>query len=376
MRDTRWKKVDHRTSEESENDCVYVKKPSTSKDASSNKRRKENVLVDKKKKKNILERRKTLCVSSDIDMKPTESGRTTSTQCHCRSNVGTLKKCRCQRFRQTANPNVSEADLSEHETRLVILEYIRSSARERMMNRSRSQSSVNSLESLTVEEQDLKRVSITSDDSYDPLREIEEMKEITKEIANQNEPVKNEETEYKVDKANLNEIHNQTETFDKERTLKKSEKHAKVVINEHSTIGSIAAAEDCRKSDEAIAESRANNGTKFKTIAMGEIEHQEYMEMLKQHLQNNSSPLNREATTTRSTKLGRSHSDITEQRLAHVKRKVHVMQENVQRWLDENTKFRATQVFEAIVDFDRNTLNDSKQKKNQTWIEKKNPNLR
>ena len=143
------KMVDHHTSEESENDCVYVKRNSKDASSSSNKRRIDQNFINEKKKK--LERRKTLGFTED-EMKANKGEKMSvaSTQCHCRSNIDTSKKCRCQRFRHTANPNISEADLLEHETRLVILEYIKSSARQMMArSRSRSQASLTSLDSFT-----------------------------------------------------------------------------------------------------------------------------------------------------------------------------------------------------------------------------------
>ena len=110
-----------------ESDCVYVRKPSN-----TSKFRKK---PDERKKYN-RDRRKTMEQLESLNENNGIERSVTATQCHCRNYKAGLKNCRCRKIRQSISGNVSESELMNHETKLIVLEFLRALTPEKLTARS------------------------------------------------------------------------------------------------------------------------------------------------------------------------------------------------------------------------------------------------
>ena len=112
-------------------------------------------------------------------------------------------------------------------------------------------------------------------------------------------------------------------------------------------------------------------------MTIGEADHKELLEMLRQH--------ENRMESTGGAKFGRSRSDISEEKYAAVRSKIQAMKVPVTKWLDEHSKLTQRKMLQDIRGFDKARLtNGGDKKKKQTkghrktrsWSEKKNAGLR
>lgn len=182
-----------------------------------------------------------------------------ATLCQCRSHQGALKPCKCSARRQTVSPKISESELMEKETRLVVLEFLRGLSPEQLSARKRRS----------------REGSVSSRKSAQEI--IEDLVPVSPSHAN----------EYEVD-----------EMFSSSSDYKKTEK---------------------KKRPES---------QKYNTVTIGEHDHQKLLEML---------ACSGDSTNSTGVRLGRSRSDISEERYATTRAKIQKLQAPVKKWIQVNS---------------------------------------
>uniref|UniRef100_A0A7M5X6Y4 Uncharacterized protein n=2 Tax=Clytia hemisphaerica TaxID=252671 RepID=A0A7M5X6Y4_9CNID len=175
-----------------ETDCVYVRK-------SSNKNIRKT--SEERRQKYIRDRRHTVELGGANSIKPVDNmNSVTATQCNCRNHKGGLGCRRCRRVRRLTD-TVTESELMQHETKLIVLEFLRSLRPDQLRARSRSFEYLateapkipisKSFSSFTREE-----LELGEKNSDEILSEIQQMKKVQSEIVmEREEPSKQTEEE-------------------------------------------------------------------------------------------------------------------------------------------------------------------------------------
>ena len=113
-------------------ECVCRKRSVSAKDI------RQTIELQEKREKYLIRRRS---LSSNMRLRRSE----TKSHCQCRTHQGALKPCTCARRRLTRTSNISESELLENETRLVVLEFLRGTLFDELKSsRRRTEGSVSS----------------------------------------------------------------------------------------------------------------------------------------------------------------------------------------------------------------------------------------
>ena len=365
-----------------ESDCVYMRKKSDQKVT----RRKS----DERKKKCARHWRKTLEMNQE--KRNTAERPVAATQCHCQTHEAGLGNCRCRRVRQTNSDSVSESELMSQETKLIVLNFLKALTPRELTARAKSDvpSRSASIDSLSEEypshntyreHVEVERHSAHEEDGI--LLEIEKMRTF-----------KEEETLRKQTKVALtydnmmDQPVSQEGGTDRQMLLQDLSKRLQsigdcieTVPAEDGSSDLMEAPSDRKRTEEEIAAKRSST-IKYNTITIGEEEHKAFLEQLRQHMENRNISLE----DTGGVKLGRSRSDVTEERYAAVRDKISAMKVPVEKWLDEHSKLEnkvGKKVLKDIEGFDKNSLNKtepvllkSSSSRKKKWSNRKNQGLR
>ena len=287
----------------------------------------------------------------------------TATQCHCRTSLG---NCRCRRIRQSTSDNVSESELMDHETKLIVLEFLRALTPEQLTARSKSfdtssgPSRSASIDSLSGEAS-LSSHYYHQEDPDILLQQIEQMKAFKGEYS-----ALNDETIIGVAEGNTNG------RMTKEESLSQMLKTMSDSIENVDDVMSLP--NDCKRSEEEIAAKR--NSVKYNTVTIGEEEHKAFLEQLHKQLENQKVSLE----NTGGVKLGRSRSDVSGERYAAVRDKISAMKAPVEKWLDEHSNVGTHKILKDIKGFDKTSLNKTERvtstPSKRKWSDRKNQGLR
>lgn len=205
----------------------------------------------------------------------------TSTHCQCRSHRGALRPCVCASRRKTISPKISESELMEKETKLVVLEFLRGLTTEQIRGRSRRS----------------REGSTSSRKSAQDVLEDRTCKISQSDIDNFSEALENIEP--------VSVIH----------------------IKECDFEEKMFSAEDRRRESKRQRASTYH----YNTVTIGERDHRDLLESISSN--SHSDGLHRIG----STRLGRSRSDISEEHYAATRAKLQQMQAPVRKWFENNT---------------------------------------
>ena len=301
----------------------------------------------------------------------------TATQCHCRNYKAGLKNCRCRKIRQSVSGNVSESELMNHETKLIVLEFLRALTPEKLTARSKSidaASSGPSSRSASIDVVPMETASTKShnfqphDDNQDILRQIKQMSDFKEDYSSPKKDIslQGDTFEYhsKYEEVTLRNVNKQPQTVRKNK-VPRDDDDVK-----------IPSPNDRKRTDAEIEAKRAN-AIKYNTIAIGEEEHKEFVELLHKQLESQKVSLE----STGGVKLGRSRSDVTSEKYAAVRDKISAMKAPVEEWLEKYSNVETTKVLHDIKGFDKTSLNKTKKTTStitnkKKWSERKNQGLR
>ena len=353
-----------------ESDCVYVRKPSNT----SKSRRKS----DERRRYN-RDRRKTMAQLENRNENDSTERSVTATQCHCHTYRAGLRNCRCRKIRQSVSGKVSESELMNHETKLIVLEFLRALTPEKLTARSKSvdaTSSSPSSRSASIDSDFMETTSVNShhfqqeDDHHDIIRQIKQMNDFKEEYSSPR-PVAVAEGPIIKSHSGEEEV---TLIDKKPQTVRKNKKPPE------NDVVTIQSSYDRKRTKEEIEAKRAST-IKYNTITIGEEEHKKFLEQL--HKQLESQKVSLEGTG--GVKLGRSKSDVTSEKYAAVRDKISAMKAPVEEWLEKYSNVTMNETKNVLHDikcFDKTSLNKTKRSPSSApinkkkWSNRKNQGLR